>query len=271
MPTPGAAILGGAGIEAAGGLISSAINIGQARSQMRFQERMSNTAYQRSMADMKAAGLNPMMMYGKGGPASTPGGAAAQVENVAKGAGAAGAAYASNKIQNAQLTNATLVAQADVKLREAQARLTDEQALTQAVEREAKTLGLDYTSAQILTEGARYLTEQWKAKSEEARAKVSGFEATFYAEATKVLKAALGWAKGDKDKGPTSQSVVDALTPGPIKDALRSFTEWLFGDEKNRAVLIDILKALGKAQSGGATGADRSENRPREIPGRNVQ
>lgn len=58
---------------------ATAFNAEQAQMNREFQERMSNTSYQRGMADMRQAGLNPMLAYSQGG-ASVPTGSTAQAQ-----------------------------------------------------------------------------------------------------------------------------------------------------------------------------------------------
>lgn len=69
---------GGGALAGAG--LSSAMQARSAKKQMAFQERMSNTSYQRAVQDMKAAGINPMLAISQGG-ASSPGGAGMGVTN----------------------------------------------------------------------------------------------------------------------------------------------------------------------------------------------
>lgn len=93
-----------------------------AREQMNFQERMSNTSYQRAVADMRAAGINPMVAFSQGG-ASAPSGASAAGASIAETNALSGSAHSALSFKRNV---------ADIKATQAQTKLT--QAMATAAE-----------------------------------------------------------------------------------------------------------------------------------------
>jgi len=86
----------GAASSAFGAQIQNEAAMAASQKQMDFQERMRGSQYQAAMADMRKAGLNPILAYQQGG-AGTPGGSTYSPVNVGAAAttgGAQGAASA---------------------------------------------------------------------------------------------------------------------------------------------------------------------------------
>lgn len=163
-----------------GGAVSNAKSVAEtnqsqmalAQKQMDFQERMSNTAYERAMNDMRKSGLNPMLAFDKGG-ASTPSGAMATLTAPRKGDIGAGLANTAKEAlgMSASLQNT----HSQTQLNKANAQVADvsaEKLTANAKESEANT---QYT--QQLKQKAKADTERAKQEAKRSRQDVERDEA----------------------------------------------------------------------------------------------
>lgn len=177
---PVAPIIGGA-LSYFGGKEQNVASAEAAQRQMEFQREASDTSYQRQIADLKSAGINPMLVAKLGG-ATTPGGAMPQFVNPGAAAAAAFGQAAAGTSSAAQAEKTGIESDILGQTGLAQARANLEKTVVDiglTAQQTAKVVkDTELVAEQILTE---------KEKPAQIRAMVANLEATTQTEAFKQL------------------------------------------------------------------------------------
>ena len=141
-----AAPFAGPVLQALGGLHSNRESRKESARNRTFQETMSSTAHQREVADLRKAGLNPILSVNRSG-ASTPGGSMARIENSAKGVSDS---YA--KVKAVQEQYKLIRAQAAKTKQDERTQAQQEKMLAQLTEKAVYDANISATNALVVGE-----------------------------------------------------------------------------------------------------------------------